>query len=170
MGGGSQLPVRVYVGLGGNLDGPVRRVREACEQLAGLRDTLMVACSPLYRNPPLDSSAQPDFVNGVVALETLAAPHRLLADLHGIEKAQGRVRKGKRWGARTLDLDLLLYGGEVIKDERLEVPHPGIADRSFVVFPLYTIAPELEVPGKGRLADMVSVLSDRHLIPVEKDW
>ncbi len=162
--------VRVYVGLGSNLDRPVRQIREACGKLAKIPETNLVACSPLYRNPPLGPAGQPDFVNAVAALDSGLEPYRLLQELRAIEMEHGRVRNDVRWGARTLDLDLLLYGEKVIKDERLTVPHPGIVDRSFVAYPLYAIAPELVVPGKGRLADLVSALSDSDLVPVEEDW
>ncbi len=161
---------RVYVGLGSNLDGPVRQISEACKKLAKIQDTRLFACSPLYRNPPLGPAGQSDFVNAVAALDTMLAPHRFLVELQAIEMQHGRERNGVRWGARTLDLDLLLYGNEVIKDERLTLPHPGIAGRSFVAYPLHKIAPGLEVPGNGWLADLLSGLSEKDLAPVEEDW
>jgi 2-amino-4-hydroxy-6-hydroxymethyldihydropteridine diphosphokinase len=91
----------------------------------------------------------------VAALDTTLAPHHLLAELQRIEQAQGRTR-GVRWGARTLDLDLLVYGDLIINDAALSVPHPGLPERAFVLYPLQEIAPDLELPGLGPLATLVA--------------
>ena len=99
---------------------------------------------------------QPDYLNAVAALETTLLPHELLDQLQAIETAQGRVRGATRWGSRTLDLDLLLYGNETINDERLVVPHPGMKARSFVLYPLYEIAPGLLLPGGETLASLLN--------------
>jgi 2-amino-4-hydroxy-6-hydroxymethyldihydropteridine diphosphokinase len=99
---------------------------------------------------------QPDYVNAVMCVATSLPPIDLLHRLQSIENAQGRVRKGERWGARTLDLDLLVYGDRKIEMPDLTVPHVGVAERSFVLHPLYEIAPQLVVPGKGNIADLVA--------------
>jgi 2-amino-4-hydroxy-6-hydroxymethyldihydropteridine diphosphokinase len=99
---------------------------------------------------------QPDYVNAVMCVATDMLPLDLLRGLQSIENIQGRVRKGQRWGARTLDLDILLYGDQIIELSDLIVPHPGLANRAFVLYPLYEIAPELRVPGKGLIADLLA--------------
>jgi 2-amino-4-hydroxy-6-hydroxymethyldihydropteridine diphosphokinase len=108
-------------------------------------------------------SDQPDYVNAVMALDTELEPLALLDHLQAIENVEGRVRLGERWGPRTLDLDLLLYGDDVIQHERLTVPHPGLHQREFVLYPLFEIAPELTIPGRGALRDWVAVCPRRGL-------
>jgi len=136
---------RAYIGLGSNLNDPPAQLRRALDALASLKDSRLGAVSSLYRSAPVGPPAQPDYVNAVAALDTALAPLALLDALQAIEQAQGRVR-GERWGARTLDLDILLYGGEVIQHERLGVPHAEMRKRAFVLWPLYDIAPELILP------------------------
>jgi 2-amino-4-hydroxy-6-hydroxymethyldihydropteridine diphosphokinase len=149
--------VRAYVGLGSNLEDPVAQVRRALQELCAVADTRCGAQSSLYRSARMDPAGQPDYINAVAALDTGLDPERLLDALQAIERAHGRVRGPQRWGPRTLDLDLLLYGDAVIEAARLRVPHPGLHQRAFVLLPLQEIAPgELEVPGHGRLADLVA--------------
>lgn len=156
-----------FVALGSNLDGPREQVRGAMDALAGLPDTQLWARSRLYSSPPMDGSSQPDYVNAVAWLKTSLAPRVLLDALLGIEQAQGRNR-GRRWAARTLDLDLLLYGYEVIDEPGLRIPHPGLTMRAFVLYPLAELVPQLEVPGAGPLpalcaripADGLAVIED----------
>jgi 2-amino-4-hydroxy-6-hydroxymethyldihydropteridine diphosphokinase len=143
--------VRVYIGLGSNLDQPERQVQLALEALAELPETVVTAHSSLYRSEPLGPPGQPDYINAVAALETGLSPLDLLAALQGIEARQGRVREGERWGPRPLDLDILLYGEQVSDDPRLTLPHPGLYERNFVLYPLAEIAPGLSIPGKGPL-------------------
>ncbi|WP_428609037.1 2-amino-4-hydroxy-6-hydroxymethyldihydropteridine diphosphokinase [Sedimenticola sp.] len=146
--------VTAYIGLGSNLADPVRQVRSAFEALQQIPQTVVRQCSSLYLSSPMGPTDQPDYINAVVALETLLEPHALLTELQAIESAQGRTR-GVRWGARTLDLDLLVYGKEMIADEELTVPHPGLPGRAFVLYPLQEIEPNLEIPGMGMLAVLV---------------
>jgi 2-amino-4-hydroxy-6-hydroxymethyldihydropteridine diphosphokinase len=141
--------VRAYIGLGSNLDNPRRHVRSAITQLAALPYTHLTVQSSLYRSEPMGPADQPDYINAVAAIDTLLTPYALLDALLGIERLHGRVRSATRWGPRTLDLDILIYGDRVIDDVRLTVPHPGIAQRAFVLHPLAEIAPEIEVPNKG---------------------
>ncbi|MEO8444344.1 MAG: 2-amino-4-hydroxy-6-hydroxymethyldihydropteridine diphosphokinase [Gammaproteobacteria bacterium] len=149
-----------YVGIGSNLDDPDQQVRTAFRALEGLPDTRLVAASATLRNPALGPQPQPEFVNAVAGLLTHLAPAELLAGLLGIERRQGRDRStGLRWGPRRIDLDLLVYGDVVMDTGDLVLPHPGIASRNFVLFPLLQIAPGLNVPGLGpvwRLAAAVN--------------
>ncbi len=138
--------VLAAVGIGSNLDDPEAQARSALRALESLPESRLVAASSLYRNPPLGPQDQPDYINAVALLETRLSPHALLDALQGVERAHHRVR-GRRWGPRTLDLDLLTFGSACISDARLIVPHPGLARRAFVVFALAEIAPELEIPG-----------------------
>ncbi|HYE36604.1 2-amino-4-hydroxy-6-hydroxymethyldihydropteridine diphosphokinase [Methylocaldum sp.] len=159
--------VAAYIGLGANLGDPIEAIKSArlaINNVAGIRE---LAFSSLYRSTPLGPADQPDYVNAVMSVETTLRPLELLRELQAIETAHGRVRKGERWGARTLDLDLLLYGRERIVSEVLTVPHPGIADREFVLYPLGEIAPDLDIPGKGLLADLVRKCPQRGLEVIE---
>jgi 2-amino-4-hydroxy-6-hydroxymethyldihydropteridine diphosphokinase len=155
--------VRAYIGLGGNLDQPAARIRRARAALSVLPNTREAAFSRLYRSAPMGPSDQPDYVNAVMALDTELEPLALLDHLQAIENVEGRVRLGERWGPRTLDLDLLLYGDDVIQHERLTVPHPGLHHREFVLYPLFDIAPELTIPGRGALRDWVAACPRRGL-------
>jgi 2-amino-4-hydroxy-6-hydroxymethyldihydropteridine diphosphokinase len=155
-----------FVGLGSNLGHPVRRVRNAVRALEHVPETLLSGCSRLYRGPPMGPTDQPDYVNAVVALHTSLGPSRLLGVLQGIEAAHGRRRDGPRWGPRTLDLDLLLLGGLSCRGPGLVLPHPGLADRAFVLLPLAELAPELEVPGLGRIRNLLARVDCRALVPV----
>ena len=134
-----------YVALGSNLDQPLQQLRKACTALAALPDSRLADSSHIYRSAAVGPGEQPDYLNAVTVVTTELAPLVLLDALQGIEQAHGRKR-GRRWGARTLDLDLLLYGDEVIDLPRLRVPHPGLADRAFVLYPLRDLCPELVLP------------------------
>lgn len=150
-------PVAAYIGLGSNLGDPVAQLRAALRALAALPDTHLSRASGLYANPPLGPVAQPEFVNAVAALETTLDALDLLAGLREIEQAQGRERHGERWGPRTLDLDLLLYGAATIHAPTLTVPHSGLPVRNFVLYPLAEVAPaDLVVPGLGTLGDLLA--------------
>lgn len=142
------------IGLGGNLDCPAERVSRARHRLASSPELQEVAFSSLYRSRPMGPQDQPDYVNAVMALETMLPPLELLDLLQAIEQEEGRVRLGERWGPRTLDLDLLLYGDQQIDHPRLRVPHPGLALREFVLHPLAEILPELIVPGLGKVLSL----------------
>ncbi|KAA8725904.1 2-amino-4-hydroxy-6-hydroxymethyldihydropteridine diphosphokinase [Ewingella americana] len=138
--------IRVYIALGSNLAKPVDQVNCALEALAHMPRTKLVVCSAFYRSKPLGPQNQPDFLNAVVALDTELPPEELLDCTQAIEQNQGRVRKLERWGPRTLDLDMLLYGDRVINTERLTVPHYDMKNREFMLYPLAEIAPELVFP------------------------
>jgi 2-amino-4-hydroxy-6-hydroxymethyldihydropteridine diphosphokinase len=142
---------RAFVALGGNLGDTHAILRQALDDLAALPHTRLLARSRFYRTPPWGLREQPPFLNAAAELETALAPHELLDALLGIERAAGRVRDGDRWGPRTLDLDLLHIEGVAVHDERLTLPHPRIGERAFVLLPLAELAPELELPGQGRV-------------------
>ena len=144
--------IPAFVALGSNLGDPVRQVRTAMDALAGMDGSRLIARSPLFRSAPMGPKDQPFYVNAVAGLLTRRDPHQLLDDLQGLERRSGRSRDGERWGPRILDLDLLLFGQEIIRDPRLVSPHPGLTERNFVVYPLAHIAPDLSLPDGRRLA------------------
>lgn len=141
--------VRAYIGLGSNLADPVGQVRAAVAALAQLTQTRVEACSSLYRTAPVGWGEQPDFINAVCRVRTGLDPAALMQNLLEIERVHGRVREGDKGGPRTLDLDLLLYGSQVIQSAELTVPHPRLHERAFVLYPLAELDPELVIPGHG---------------------
>jgi len=148
--------ITAYIGLGSNLANPAEQIksaRTAITQTPGVRER---AFSSLYHSPPMGPQDQPDYVNAVMSVATDLLPIDLLRQLQRIENDHGRVRKGERWGARTLDLDLLIYDEQLIDLPDLTVPHPGLTERAFVLYPLFEIAPQLVVPGKGNIADLLA--------------
>jgi 2-amino-4-hydroxy-6-hydroxymethyldihydropteridine diphosphokinase len=143
--------MQVYIGLGSNLDNPQQQINTAINDIDAIEQTSVVQTSSLYQSPPMGPQDQPDYTNAVICIETLLSAHQLLDALQAIEQHHGRVRK-RHWGERTLDLDILVFADKVISDERLKVPHPGLAERAFVVYPLAEIAPDIEIPGLGAIA------------------
>ena len=143
-----------YIGVGSNLHSPARQVEAAIGHLAEIRQTRLVRASSMFRSAPLGGIEQPDFVNAVAAVLTQLEPAELLAELHDIEAANGRERDDTRWGPRVLDLDLLAYADRQIAEPELTIPHPGIGERNFVLLPLGEIAPDLVIPGLGRVASI----------------
>lgn len=146
---------QVYIGLGSNLQQPVEQMRRAVQGLEGLPGTHIQRCSSLYQSKPLGPADQPDYLNAVVRMETDLQPYPLLSALQQIERAQGRQRN-VHWGARTIDLDILLYDDLVMTDPALSIPHPGVTQRLFVLLPLFEIAPKLRLPNGERIASLVS--------------
>ncbi|MDP3875472.1 MAG: 2-amino-4-hydroxy-6-hydroxymethyldihydropteridine diphosphokinase [Methylobacter sp.] len=149
-------PVTAYIGLGSNLANPAEQIKAARAAIADIAGVQELAFSSVYRSPPMGPQDQPDYVNAVMAIATELPPIDLLRCLQQIENEQGRVRKAERWGARTLDLDVLIYGGQEINLPDLIVPHTGLAERAFVLYPLFEIAPQLIVPGKGAIAALLA--------------
>ena len=141
-----------YVGLGSNLGDREATIRRAIAALPGV-----VAVSELRETDPVGVTEQPAFVNGAVALETELSPRELLDSLLAVERDLGRERR-ERWGPRTIDLDLLLYGGEMVAEPGLTVPHPSLHERRFVLEPLAELDPQLVVPGHGRVRDLLAEL------------
>ena len=156
-----------WIGLGSNLDNPVEQIRTAVAELGDLAGCSLRAASSLYRSPPMGPADQPDYVNAVARLGTGLAALALLDALHDIEMRHGRKR-GRHWGERTLDLDLLVYGREVIDTQRLTLPHPGIAERNFVLYPLAELDRGLVIPGLGRIEDLLERCPDTGLSRIEQ--
>lgn len=135
-----------YIGLGSNLENPEQQIKNAVVALKAIEKTVMLNISSLYYSQPMGPQDQPDYMNAVAALETSLSPIALLNALQKIENEAGRIRKDNRWGPRILDLDILLFSDHVINTERLIVPHYGLKEREFVLFPLHEIAPQLQLP------------------------
>ena len=153
------VPVVAFVGLGGNLGEVTATLRAATDALAHLPGTRLLLASRLYRTPAWGLEQQPDFINGVVALETHLDPRELLDALLRIEREFGRERDGgPRWGPRTLDLDLLLHGDAVVDQPGLRLPHPHLHERAFALVPLLEIAADILIPGQGSARDALSRL------------
>jgi 2-amino-4-hydroxy-6-hydroxymethyldihydropteridine diphosphokinase len=147
---------KVYVGLGANVGDREATIRRAVELLAATPGIELVAVSTLRETDPVGYADQPCFLNGVAALETELAPRGLLDRLLAVERELGRVRgKGPRFGPRTIDLDLLLYGDDVVEEPGLVVPHPRLTDRRFVLEPLHELDPDLTLPDGQRVADLL---------------
>ncbi len=153
-----------YLGIGGNLSDPRSQVLRAIERVGSIADVRLVLRSRLYGSRPLGDPRQPDFVNAVVGVLTRLEPPALLGELRAIERAFGRPDARQKWGPRVIDLDLLVYGRERRGEPELLLPHPGIVERNFVLYPLADIAPDLEVPGLGRVADLA------RRVPAEGIW
>lgn len=147
------MPV-VYIGLGSNLQGPTQQLTSALAELAAHPDLILKNTSDLYSSKPVGPQDQPDYVNAVAELHTDLAPEALLDVLQHIENQHNRVRL-RHWGERTLDLDILLYGDNIINTPRLTVPHKEMYNRSFVLYPLAQIAPQLRLPDGRRLPDVL---------------
>jgi 2-amino-4-hydroxy-6-hydroxymethyldihydropteridine diphosphokinase len=147
--------IEVYIGLGSNLAQPEKQIQAACCSLAKLPDSRLIKCSSLYQSLPMGPQDQPNYVNAVALITTTLSPETLLQQTQLIENQQGRIRKANRWGPRTLDLDMLLYGNQQIDNQHLTVPHSGMKQREFVLYPLLEIAPDLILPCGEKLADLV---------------
>jgi 2-amino-4-hydroxy-6-hydroxymethyldihydropteridine diphosphokinase len=155
---------QAFVGIGSNQDDPARQVQLAIAALGELPRSSLAACSSLYRSAPFGPVEQPDFINAVAQLQTELDVTALFRCLQSIEVQQGR-RRAERWGPRIIDLDLLVFGDDVVSSADLTVPHPGIAERNFVLLPLQEIAPDLNIPGLGKVAD---IAVDRHEPPISR--
>ncbi|NBD00337.1 2-amino-4-hydroxy-6-hydroxymethyldihydropteridine diphosphokinase [Atlantibacter hermannii] len=149
---------RVYLAIGSNLASPLEQVNAALAALADIPESQLVAVSDFYRTPPLGPQDQPDYLNAAVALETTLAPEVLLDHTQRIERQQGRERKAHRWGPRTLDLDIMLFGEMQIATPRLTVPHYDMKNRAFMLLPLAQIAPDLRFPDGDKLSVLLANL------------
>lgn len=154
------LPITTiaYVGLGSNLSEPIKQVQVAIEEIKKIAQSHITQVSSLYLSKPMGPQDQDDYINAVLALETKLTPHELLDELQSIENKAGRVRKKNRWGARILDLDIILFGNEIISTDRLIVPHYGMQEREFVLLPLAEIAGDLILPS--------SIAADRKSVKI----
>lgn len=151
-GAGPQL---AYVGLGSNLEDPAAQLRRACAALATFPGVHAVRTSRFYRTQPWGLLEQPEFVNAVAELQTTASAAELFSELQAFEHAAGRARR-VRWGPRVLDLDLLLHGDLACDEPGLRLPHPYLHERAFVLVPLAELAPDLQVPGRGRVRELLA--------------
>ncbi|WP_026957768.1 MULTISPECIES: 2-amino-4-hydroxy-6-hydroxymethyldihydropteridine diphosphokinase [Aliagarivorans] len=160
-----------YIGLGTNLGDPLKQALLARHTLSESPLWTLSAVSSLYRSRPMGPQDQPDYLNAVVALETSLSPEALLDALQAIEQQQGRQRL-RRWGERTLDLDILLYGDQVLSSERLQVPHTGMTQREFVLLPLVEIAPELHLPDGRAVKDLAAAIDNNglHIAKRPMEW
>jgi 2-amino-4-hydroxy-6-hydroxymethyldihydropteridine diphosphokinase len=161
--------VPCYIGLGSNLENPQRQVVTAIQEIEQLPRTQNIRSSSLYSSPPMGPRDQPDYINAVVAIDTAIGAEELLHRLLAIEQSHGRIREERRWTARTLDLDLLLYGQEIIETALLTTPHPGIAHRNFVLYPLQEIAPRLNIPRLGPVAQLIAGCERGDLVKLHLD-
>jgi 2-amino-4-hydroxy-6-hydroxymethyldihydropteridine diphosphokinase len=155
-----------YIALGSNLEDPAVQVRRAMESLSLQQGIRLELRSRLYRTNPLGPQDQPDFVNAAVGVLTELSARQLLDTLLSIEKFMGRDRR-ERWGPRIIDLDLVWMVGEPVDEPGLTLPHPGVSERNFVLYPLADIAPSLRIPGHGRVADLAGRIGDAGLSALE---
>jgi 2-amino-4-hydroxy-6-hydroxymethyldihydropteridine diphosphokinase len=154
----------VFIGLGSNLDNPQQQLTSALAELAAHPDLTLTAQSSLYASKPVGPQDQPDYVNAVAELHTQLSPEALLDVLQHIEKEHNRVRL-RHWGERTLDLDILLYGTQTLNTARLIIPHAQMCQRSFVLYPLAEIAPDLTLPDGRKLPDVLRMVTN-DLLPL----
>ena len=157
----SQVWQPAYIGLGSNLGDPAARLRAALDAIAALQGVTALVASPFYRTAPFGPVAQPDFVNAAAGVLTTLDPETLHASLKELEQRLGRRPPRERWGPREIDLDLLVHGPARRDTPALSLPHPGIPQRDFVLYPLRDIAPDLLVPGLGRVQGLAARVEDR---------
>jgi len=150
--------MQAFIGFGSNLQGPEKQVTRALHTIHEIPAIELLKSSSLYRSQPMGPSEQPDFVNAVAKISTELYPVDLLATLQRIEQQHERIRSTHRWGPRTLDLDILLYGDLEMNTEQLRIPHPGIREREFVLVPLREIEENLVIPGLGSLQGLIDKL------------
>jgi len=157
-----------YIALGSNLAHPLDQVERAVEALAQLPQTELIARSPWYRSRAIGPGNQPDYINGVALLHTALGPEALFEQLQAIEADHGRERR-VRWAARTLDLDILLYDKEIIATDRLQIPHPRLSERNFVIYPLADIDPDLVLPDGTSVASLLARCPPDGLVKLEAE-
>jgi len=147
--------VKAWLGLGSNQQQPMDQLTEAIGRLAETKRIGILRTSSFYRTPPWGDEQQDDFINAVVQIETSLEPSNLLGELKTIENLMGRKRSGRRWGPRLIDIDLLLYGDQQLHMDELEVPHSRMHERAFVLIPLAELDPELDIPGRGSVENLL---------------
>lgn len=159
---------RVFIAIGSNLNDPVGQAQRAVEALKNVPQTEFIRASQLYSSSPMGPQDQPDYINAVVEVDTQLTPLALLDHTQAIELEQGRVRKDERWGPRTLDLDIILFGDQEINNPRLTVPHYGMKVREFVLYPLAEISPDLILPDGTELTHLLEQV-DRNGLSIWQD-
>jgi len=157
-----------YVALGSNMADPAAQVATALDRLAGIRGTRLISRSRLWVSRPLGPQDQPDFVNAAAGLLTQLDPREFLQELQALEHAMGRSDPVVRWGPRNIDLDLLVLGSEEMDEPGLRLPHPGVHERDFVLYPLAELAAESWIPGRGRVLTLARRVTNRGTVPLPK--
>ena len=155
-----------FIGLGANLNNPVQQVETALQELAKIPDSTFVSHSKIYISKPMGPADQPDYVNAVALIDTQLSAHDVFKHTCDIEQNHGRTRNGEHWGPRTLDLDILLYNSDVINDEQLTVPHYGMKEREFVIYPLLDIDPQLVLPCGTQLKSLTENIPLNGMTPL----
>jgi 2-amino-4-hydroxy-6-hydroxymethyldihydropteridine diphosphokinase len=155
-----------YIGIGSNQQQPIKQAQQAIEALKNLPKSQVTACSSLYCSTPMGPQDQPDYINAVVEIKTQLSAIELLDALQEIEQNQGRVRKDNRWGPRTLDLDIILYNNQQIQCERLTIPHYGMHEREFVLYPLLEIAANLTLPNGTHISQLAALCDKNGLTTI----
>ena len=150
--------MKAWLGLGSNLQQPVRQLKEALNRLGETDNLEVLRVSSFYCTPPWGDEQQDDFINAVAEIETSLDPVPLLRVLQSIENTMGRQREGRRWGPRKIDLDLLLYAEQQYQSTELVVPHPRMSERAFVLVPMCELEAELEIPGLGAIQQLLEKL------------
>jgi len=152
-----------YIGLGSNLNSPKQQIKDALIALNSTKDVKVVALSSLYQSKPIDDSKQPDYINAVCQVDTHLTALELLYVCQGIETKQHRVRE-RKWGARTIDLDIILYGVQVVASKQLIIPHPEMMNRPFVLIPLSELESDLKVPVLGPLQALIDLIDTSDIV------
>ncbi|MEC7875237.1 MAG: 2-amino-4-hydroxy-6-hydroxymethyldihydropteridine diphosphokinase [Pseudomonadota bacterium] len=151
-----------FIGLGSNIKLPKQQIKSAIKSIEGIALTQVLKVSSLYKSKPIGPQNQNDYINAVAKIDTDLMPLELLECMQDIENQQGRIRK-EHWGPRTLDLDILMFGEEIIKDDKLTIPHAEIENRSFVLAPLAEIDPNCLIPEKGMARDLLAIIGQEDL-------
>ena len=162
------MPVTAYIGLGANLNDPLNTIQQALDALNLLPKSQDLRISKIYRSAPMGPADQPDYINCVAAIDTQLSANELFSLTCEIEQRHGRTRDGEHWGPRTLDLDILLYGDEVINNDVLTVPHYGLQEREFVIYPLLDISPTLVLPCGQVVAELTKTVSLNGMTPIDE--
>ena len=160
-------PVTAFVALGGNLDAPEQHIARGLREIHSLPDTVLIRSSSLYRSAAVGYRDQPDFVNAVAEVRTTLKPRALLKQLLAIEREHGRVREFPN-APRTLDLDIILYADQVVREPGLVIPHPRMHERAFVMVPLAEIAPEAAIPGRGTALELLNAVDRASVVPLPR--
>lgn len=162
------MSVTAYIGLGANLNDPLHTIRLALKALSLLPKSKQLRASKIYRSAPMGPSDQPDYINCVAAIETDLSARELFTLTCEIEQLHGRTRDGEHWGPRTLDLDILLYGNKVINNDVLTIPHYGLQEREFVIYPLLDISPTLVLPCGLAVAELTKTVALNGMTPIDE--
>jgi 2-amino-4-hydroxy-6-hydroxymethyldihydropteridine diphosphokinase len=156
--------ISCYLGLGANLDEPLAKLKLAAQSIGAMRECSQLRCSSIYRSAPQETTrAQPDYFNAVVSFATTRNATSVWHELHAIEHTLGRTRAHERNSARTIDIDLLLYGDQVLSDPAHIVPHPRMTQRAFVLLPLVELAPNIAIPGHGLARDLLDAVKHQRI-------